>query len=152
MPSTAVFVDLARAAFGTLILSVPHVCSIPPVTHAIFRSPNRSSGTSQCQDLKQRPLYFKTVRDSPFLSSRISSDPEKTLIGTTRNPLNTKSAHQSKRLLLFRHPINQTLARTDNSIRSSVFRSPISSPSTSPSLTTAPQTQSRAVSNLKKIV
>ncbi|PMD34978.1 hypothetical protein L207DRAFT_517092 [Hyaloscypha variabilis F] len=80
MPSTAVFVDLARAAFGTLILSVPHVCSsclflmsvphvcsIPPVTHAIFRSPNRSSGTSQCQDLKQRPLYFKTVRDNPSL-------------------------------------------------------------------------------------
>jgi hypothetical protein len=37
MPSTALFVDLARAAFGTLILSVPHVCSIPPTQSSDLR-------------------------------------------------------------------------------------------------------------------
>jgi hypothetical protein len=78
MPSTAVFVDLARAAFGTLILSVPHVCSsclFHPTRHSRnlqisesiirnFAMPRPETASSVLQDRQRQSISLRAFHQT----------------------------------------------------------------------------------------
>ncbi|KAE9365837.1 hypothetical protein N431DRAFT_430038 [Stipitochalara longipes BDJ] len=79
MPSTASLVDLDRAAFGTLILSVPHVCSFPPVNQSSDLQIDRQE-LLPCQDLKRRTLVLQDSQRQYYLSSCIQENPERSFL------------------------------------------------------------------------